>query len=178
MDSLYSRYASALLSLAKEEGKVKEYKEALIEIFNFLNENLDVKKYLDSYFVKENDKYEVVNKICESAKLKHLPSFIKLLIKKHRFNSFKEIVKEYVSLANNELGILEGYLYSVDKLTSEQIKKIEKAIGKNLGHSIELKPLIDTRLIGGIKVVVNDHVYDGSLLGKLNSLKSNLKERS
>ena len=58
------------------------------------------------------------------------------------------------------------------------MKRISKSISKNIGQQVELKPLIDTRLIGGIKVVVRDRVFDGSILGKLNSLKTNLTERS
>lgn len=178
MDSLYSRYASALLSLAKDEGRIKEYKDALLEVLSFFSANLETKKYLESYLIPNDAKYEVADKISEPFKLAHLASFLKLLIKKHRFHSFKEIVYEYVKIANEELGILEGFVYSTITLTNEEVKRISKSISKNIGQQVELKPLIDTRLIGGIKVVVRDRVFDGSILGKLNSLKTNLTERS
>ena len=41
---------------------------------------------------------------------------------------------------------------------------------------MELQNIIDERLIGGIKVVVHDHVYDSSLLYKINSLKKGIRK--
>ena len=54
---------------------------------------------------------------------------------------------------------------------------ISDAVGKKLNHKIELKNIIDERLIGGVRVVINDHVFDGSVKFKLETLKNNLKER-
>lgn len=178
MDSLYSRYASALLSIAKEEGKIKEYKDALLEVLEFLNANPESKKYIESYLTPNDAKYEVIDVIAKPFKLAHLASFLKVLAKKHRFHSFKEITHEYIKIANEELGILEGFVYSVNTLTTKEVEKVAKAISKNIGQQVELKPLIDKRLIGGVKVVVRDRVFDGSILGKLNSLRTNLNERS
>ena len=81
MDSLYSRYASALLSIAKDEGRIKEYKDALLEVLSFFNANLETKKYLESYLIPNDAKYEVADKISEPLKLAHLSSFLKILIK-------------------------------------------------------------------------------------------------
>ena len=78
---------------------------------------------------------------------------------------------------NEELNIDDGFLYSTEKLSSNQIERIEEAIGKRLGHKVELKNIIDERLIGGVRVVIHDHVFDGSLNYKIETLKNNLKER-
>ena len=80
-------------------------------------------------------------------------------------------------MINEELNIDEGYVYSTEPLDASQIAKIEDAVGKKLGHKVELKNNIDSRLIGGVRVVINDHVYDGSIKFKLETLKNNLKER-
>ena len=92
-------------------------------------------------------------------------------------HKFKEIVKEITKLLNEELDIDEGFVYSTAELSKEQISKIEKAVGKKLGHEVELKNLVDERLIGGVRVVIHDHVFDGSIKYKLETLKENLKER-
>lgn len=177
MDSIYSHYANALLSLAKEEKKVTEYKLCLLDLSEYFEAHPEVNEYLLSYFVDEKDKYEVIDTLCKESKLESLSSFLKLLTKKHRFNIFKRIVKEYVEIANEELGILEGIVYSTKELTKEDIKKLETALGKKLSHPVELKNRIDESLIGGIKISVSDHVYDDSIKGKLINLKLMLKGR-
>lgn len=177
MDSLFSRYAVALLSIAKEENKIKDYKDALNDLDVFFLENNDIKKYLESYLVKEEAKYEIIDKMTKDSDLKSLASFLKLLIKKHRIHYFSKIKLEYLKLANFELGILEGILYSADVLTKEEKAKVEKAISKKMQKPVELHVVIDSHLLGGVKVIVNDHIYDGSLLGRLNQMKLDLSER-
>ena len=177
MDSLFSRYATALLSLAKEEKKIKDYKDALNDLDVFLKENNEVQKYLESHLVKDEAKYEVVYKMTKEFKLKSLASFLKVLIKKHRIHYFSKIKQEYLNLANAELGILEGILYSATSLTKEEKEKVEKAISKRMQKPVELRLIVDSHLLGGVKVIVNDHIFDGSLLGRLNQMKLDLSER-
>ena len=177
MDSLYVRYSSALLSLAKDEGKIKEYKEAIKSLLELFESNVEANTYLKSYFVSDEDKYVFVDKICEPFKLKSLSPFIKLLVKKHRFNSFKYIAEEFISDCNDDLGIQEGYIYSTTPLDAKQIKAIEDGVSSRLNQRVELINKIDERLIGGVKVVVHDHVFDGSIKNKLETMKQKLNER-
>ena len=177
MDSLYVRYANALLSLAKDEGKIKEYKEAIKSLLEFFESNNEVNTYLKSYFVTEEDKYQLIDKISDPFKLKSLSSFIKLLVKKHRFVSFKYIAEEFISDCNDDLGIQEGYIYSTIPLDAKQIKAIEEGVSSRLNQKVELINKIDERLIGGVKVIVHDHVFDGSIKNKLETMKQKLNER-
>ena len=39
---------------------------------------------------------------------------------------------------------------------------------------VDLKNVLDAKLLGGIKVVVHDHIFDGSLLFKVDELKKQL----
>lgn len=177
MESLITRYASAIVSLASEDKKLSEYKQAFSELDVFLIENPDVKKFLESYFVKNEQKYVVVDELCSSYKLKHLSNYIKLLTSKHLIIRFHEIYMAINKQINFELGIDEGIIYSVEMLEQSQIKNIETAISKKRGHKVELKNKIDKNLIGGVRVVVHDHIYDGSIKGKLENLKNTLNER-
>ncbi len=177
MDSLYARYSSALLSLAKDEGRIKEYKEAIKSLLELFESNVEANTYLKSYFVSDEDKYNFINKLCDPFKLKSLSPFIKLLVKKHRFNSFKYIATEFVSDCNDDLGIQEGFIYSTTPLDAKQIKAIEDGVSSRLNQKVELINKIDERLIGGVKVVVHDHVFDGSIKNKLETMKQKLNER-
>ncbi len=177
MEQRIVRYASAIVSIARDEKKIKEYKAAFFELFDVMNSNKDVKRYLESYFVKIEDKYKMIDELCSSFKLEGLTNFLKLITKKHLIFRFNDIFRAVNKLMNEELGIDEGFVYSTEALSEERIAQIEDAISKRLGHRVELKNRIDESLIGGVKVVVRDHVYDGTIKTKLASLKENLKER-
>ena len=112
----------------------------------------------------------------KSLESKNIISFIKVIIDNHRVNEIQTIFKEFHTMCNEHLGIEEGIVYSVIELSDEQIKEIEEAISKRKKVKVELQNIIDERLIGGIKVVVHDHVYDSSLLYKINSLKKGIRK--
>ena len=177
MDSLALRYARALLSIAIDEKKVLEYKKAMNELEDYFSNNLEVDEYLKSYFVSDQEKYDVIDKISHHFALVNLSNFIKLLVKKHRFDNFRYIDKEFNKLANEDLNIHSGIIYSTFPLSKKEINSIEEAISLKEKRKIELTNKIDEKLIGGVKVCIADKVYDGSIKNKLENLKSQLSER-
>ena len=52
--------------------------------------------------------------------------------------------------------------------------KVEKVIEAKLGSQVELENVIDERLIGGVKVIVEDKIFDGSVKNKVERLKESL----
>ena len=177
MESVVSKYAAAIVSIARDENKCKEYKKTFASFSSVIFEHPEIAKYLESYFVKDEEKYAFVDELTKTYKSENFTNFIKLLCKKHLIYRFKDVEKEVNKLLNEQLNIDEGYLYSTEELSEKQIKKIEEAIAKRLGHEVELKNLVDPRLIGGVKVVIHDHVFDVSIKYKLETLENTLKER-
>ena len=176
MDSLASRYALAMFEIALEENKVQEYQEKIKCVSDILKNNPDYMRVLSSYFLSTSKKHLLVEEAFKSLESKHIISFLKVIIDNHRVNEIQTIFKEFHTMCNEHLGIEEGIVYSVIELSDEQIKEIEEAISKRKKVKVELQNIIDERLIGGIKVVVHDHVYDSSLLYKINSLKKGIRK--
>mgnify|MGYP003301529465 FL=1 len=132
---------------------------------------------MKSYFVKDDEKNKVIDEITKPFGLVNFGNFLKLLISKHIIHMYKNIAKETCKNINFELNIYEGIIYSTEPLQNSKILEISRLISKKLGRQVELKNKIDSRLIGGVKVVVHDHIFDGSIKYKLETLKEQLKER-
>jgi len=177
MEDVASRYAAAIVSIAKEENKLEQYKLAILDVEATFESNPELLKFLKSYFVKASEKYSVINGILSKYRLENLNNFIKLLVEKHQIHNYKKIVKEVTKGINFELDIYEGFVYSTEPLTNDKVLEIAEVISKKLNRKVELVNKIDARLIGGVKVVVHDHVFDGSIKYKLETMKENLKER-
>ena len=61
-------------------------------------------------------------------------------------------------------------------LTKDEVKLIEKSIGDKLNETVILKVVKDYSLIAGIKVIVNDKIFDNSIIYKLTELKNTLRK--
>ena len=177
MEEVVSRYASALVSIAKEEQKLEQYKLAVLSMRETFATNPELLKFLKSYFVSNENKDQVLEELTKEFKLKNLTNFMKLLVAKHKIYLFKDIASEITKGINFELDVYEGFVYSTEPLEKDKILEISKVISQKIHKKVELKNRIDERLIGGVKVVVHDHVFDGSIKYKPETMKEQLKER-
>ena len=176
MDSPIFHYSNAFFDLAKEENRILSYLEDARVILTVIKENKEIITLLSSYFLNNDEKNSIIDKSFALLNEVNSRNLIKLTVSNHIVSSLDELLLEFIELCNEELGIKKGTLYSINKLSEDEIKNVEKAFKEKLNIKVELTNVIDTSLIGGIRVVINDHIYDGSLKNKMESLKSSLKK--
>jgi F-type H+-transporting ATPase subunit delta len=174
MESLASRYSEALFSLALEQNQVEEYRKEAREVYLSLKENPEMVHLLSSYFLTEDEKDRTIDKVYGSIELADLKNFIKVVSRNGRAYEIERFLREFRKRCNEYLGISEGVVYSSEKLTSEQITEIEKAVSLKEGVKAELRNEIDPSLIGGIKVSLGGKVLDWSILNALEELKAQI----
>lgn len=173
MDSLFNRYALGLFSIALEENKVQEYKNSLKMIKSVILNDADFIHLLSSCFLTQEEKDEVIDEVFNNED-KYVLNFIKVIVKNKRVNLLRSIFDEFNEMCNDYLGIKEGIIYSTYLLELDKVEKLEKTFKKVFGVEVELTNHVDEKLIGGIKVIIEDQVFDGTIISKLNSLKQSL----
>lgn len=173
MDSLFNRYALGLFSIALEENKVREYKNSIKMIKNIILNDNDFIHLLSSCFLTQEEKDKVIDEVFINED-KYVLNFIKVIIKNKRVYQMRGIFDEFNKMCNDYLGIKEGIVYSTYLLEDDKIKKLENSFIKLFGCDVELTNHIDEKLIGGIKVVIEDQIFDGTVQSKLSTLKQSL----
>ena len=171
-------YAQALMELAAKDLTLKETFLNEIKIINeSINQATNAKKTFQSPVVSHDEKKELIKKIFSGKLNSKVLNFLFLLIDKHRFNLLPEIQDHLNKLVNKEKGIVIAEVSSVielDSTTLEDLKQqLESILKKSEKVTIESK--IEPSLIGGLKVRVNDFVYDSSIKGRLENLKRRLE---
>ena len=173
MNEITQTYAEALFSLALEEKKMSLLQEQVKELSSIIEDNSDFLMLLDSRFMGVNERKEIASKILKECD-EDLVSLIKVVIDHNRTNYIPEIFQAFNSLCNEYNGVMEGLLYSAYPLDKATINHIKKKISQIEHHEVELLPKIDPNLIGGVKVVINSHVYDGSIKNQLEKMQVDL----
>ena len=92
----------------------------------------------------------------------------------NRTDCLIDVFDSFNSYCNQYRGVSEGLIYSTLKLDQTVIDQIEKKISKIEGSKVELKNVIDPSLIGGVKVVIKDRIYDGSIKHNIEMMKKDL----
>lgn len=174
MDSVASRYAIALLSIAREENKIKEYVDETQQIIELLNENKQLLVLLKNYGLSSIEKKETL-KICFENKIsEYILNLLYVMVDNKRGNCIFDVLNEFVRIALNELNIKSGIIYSTILLSNEQILLIEQKVSKLLKANVTLKNKIDKDLLGGFKIQVEDYIIDDSMKSRLEKLKETI----
>jgi len=172
MDSLYTRYANALLSIAMDENRVDYYRNEIKTLRKAILENEEIIRLLSSAFLEFEEKERIIDNIYKDNE--NIRNFLKIIVRNKRSGYLIKILNEFVKSCNEIIHVKDGIVYSVTALSEEEINKIEKGIETRLGCQVELENVIDERLIGGVKVMVEDKIFDGSIKNKVERLKESL----
>lgn len=173
MNELTSRYAEALYLLKKESNSLLETQQEIKELIKIIKDNPNFPVLLDSSYISKEERISTVDKVFVSVD-EEIRNLVKVVIENNRALYLLGIFEDFNSLVNEYRGVKEGLVYSTEPIKEVELEKLTAAISKIENHPVELKNIIDPSLIGGVKVVINDHIYDGSLKHNLEQMKSAL----
>ena len=173
MESVASRYGLALYSLALEENKIDSWQKDVKTLKSIFEENTDFIMILGSSFLSLEERIEILEKTLVGVD-KSIVALIDVIMENNRTDLILDIFESFNSYCNQYRGVSEGLIYSTLKLDQTVIDQIEKKISKIENNKVELKNVIDPSLIGGVKIVIKDRIYDGSIKHSIEMMKKDL----
>ena len=174
MSVIGDRYAESLFDLAKEENKVTQYLDDIKLVGEVLDSDPQIVQFFNHVLIENDKKIQLLDQSFKGNVDQYVLNFLKLLVQSRRIRYIDDIVKSYIKLSNQYLGIEEGMIYTPYELTDQQIQDIEKAISQKENKKVTLKVSIDPSLLGGIKVQISNRIYDGTIKNKVEMLKKEL----
>ncbi len=176
---LAKRYAKAIFSLGKEQGKVEAYADTLNGIADlFGDQELELEDALTNPLYPLEARQKVMAKVSEAAAADTvMTSFLNLLIEKKRVDVLPEIASAVQEMLDSEENISHGSVTSAIEIDSGLLGKIQATLEKITGNKVILETQVDPSIIGGIVAKVGDLVLDGSIRTQLNGLKESIKGR-
>lgn len=168
------RWAEALFNLSSTEESWHRGLEALEIKLKMLDEYPKFKKLLTSTKLSIETKEKLLTKIYEGRLDPKLLKFLIFLIRKHRFGYLPEIAREYSKLVKLHFGQLEAKMVSAVPVAEEIKEQLRAKIEADLRAKTTLISEIDPKILGGVMVIVENRILDGSLKTKLDRLNEKL----
>jgi F-type H+-transporting ATPase subunit delta len=172
MPLIEKRYAEALIGVAEQSGGIDDYQQELQVIVELFNSQQEFKLFLLNPEIKTDVKKTMITNVFGGRAKKELVNFLALLLDKGRIRNLPGILVEYVKVADRLRNTLNMTIISAAPLDDMQISSILEKY-KRLYHATgtKINMEIDKNLIGGVKVRIGDKVVDGTITGRLESLK-------
>ncbi len=169
------RNAIELYQSAEKQGNLESYFTVLNNLNERLNSDKELLAFVDS---REYDKTDKTKKILQafnnSIDENILNTFMLLCGALDRSHIETTLLHDFLTYYYHLRNKSFGCVYSARALPQLQIEKIQKAISTQLDREVVLENKIDESLIAGVKVVINNVVWDGSYKAKLKILRADL----
>jgi F-type H+-transporting ATPase subunit delta len=167
------RYASALLQVAQEQGKVAAFDGELQALAAALRQE-SLPTVLSSPVVPPSKKKAIVDALAPKLGISsNLRNLIHILIDNERISEIPLIALIYRDLADELEGRVRVSVTSASPL-GENEAKLKAILEKTLKQRVLLEAKVDPEIIGGMVVRVQDRVFDASLKGELERWKEAL----
>lgn len=127
-----------------------------------------MKKHSNRQFAKAL--YEVTEGLPKNDIPEVIRNFLMMLQKNNKLKKIEHIIEEFIQYSKKQAGIKEIEVESARKLDRPTLDKIKKLFGEKS----EVTEKINESLLGGVKIKIDDLVYDASLQKQLIKLKEKL----
>jgi F-type H+-transporting ATPase subunit delta len=175
--SLASRYAIALFSVAKEQGIVAVLNTELASVVTAVNATPALHTAFFHPSVSAAEKQKVAHDLLSGSVSAVTLQFISVLFNAKRINYLGMIADTYSLLCRRAEGTMAVRAVSAWPLADEESARIAETLRKTLGKKIELSRVVDERLLGGVRLEMEDHnVIDGSLSHRLKGMQEKILE--
>lgn len=164
---LSQRYAKAIFQLDPQGS----FDHELIALSNALHGNSIVMQAMLDPMVQSEIKLNAVRNAMGKVP-EYFERFLVLLHSKRRLNCLPDILSEYLALRSRKNGMVKGKLVSSIPLDQDQVTRLEKQISSQIALNCTLETSVDTKLIGGFTIQIEDTVYDCSVKSQLEGLRN------
>lgn len=168
------RYAEAFFEVAIETDNLEGFKEQISAVSRILEEEEELKTIFQHPKLSRDEKKDILNSLFEGKVSSEMMNLLYIVVDKGREKYIKSIQKEYIALANEKQGIVEGKAITAIEMEDNKLRELEQKLSEKLNKKIKLTNEIDKNILGGVLVKIGDKVIDSSVKGQIDKITKEL----
>jgi F-type H+-transporting ATPase subunit delta len=175
---LAERYAKALLKASLEAGDLEDTAAQAEAVEQALAQAESLRRYLTRPTGRAADKIKLFSEglRAEGGLTTSLLKFLKVVFENKREAFLPVMLRKFQEQVDETRRVARAELTSASALSPEELALIGRGLSERMGLSVELMPLVDPAVIGGLKLRVGDRVYDGTLARQLARLGEKMNQ--
>ena len=175
-EAIAKRYAKALFSLAKEQGRTEPIGRELASVIEVFETNHELGEVLSRPWSAAAARRQLAAAVVAPLEVsKLMADFVALLATRGRTDHLREIAAAYAELVDAALGRARARVRTAVPLTAADRNELAARLAHALGGGrVVLDEIVDTSMLGGFIAEVGSLVVDGSLDGQLARIRERL----
>ncbi|MDQ2680580.1 MAG: ATP synthase F1 subunit delta [Candidatus Eremiobacteraeota bacterium] len=173
-ETVARRYAIAVFSLAQEQNAVAQVGQDLTTIGESILRDETSKMFFLAPIINRQEKEAVLTRAFDGKTHPIALHLLLLLVRKRREALLREIVAQYAKLEMEHRGAEPLTITSAKELSAQELRSMVQRLEELYKKKFDVNQKVDTRLIGGVRIMIGDRRIDGSVAGRLDELSRNL----
>jgi F-type H+-transporting ATPase subunit delta len=167
------RYAEAVFELASERDTIDAWTRDLQTIADFASEP-DVARVLESGRIPASEKLRLLTVALEPHVSTLAMNLVKLLAQRNKLHLSRQIFDAFRERADDRRGVAHATVTTAVPLADDERQAIATRLSTLTGKRVDVTPVVDDAIIGGLVARIGDQLIDGSTRTKLIALKRRL----
>lgn len=168
-------YAQAILTIAEAEGRLDQVADELFHFAKAVERSHELRSTLTDLAIPEDRKKAVLGELLGDRATDLSRHIIEFVIAQGRARELDAIVEELAGLASERRAQVLGEVRSAVPLDEDQRKRLNDALSKATGKTVDVKVIVDPSVVGGIYAKVGDQVIDATVRRRLQDLRETIE---
>ena len=174
MASVINSYARAFADVVFEShldpAKTLQEAQALAEL---VAANKQLREVWETPSITAEQKRAVLDAIVDREGISHpVRNFVAVVMDHHRIRFLTAMVKQFELELDQRMGFAEAQITSARELSETERAAIESQVQVMVGKKVRARYSRDASLLGGAVVRVGSTIYDGSVEGQLERIRT------
>ena len=168
-------YARAIMDVTRTPQTASELLDELKRFEEVRRGSAELSEVYANPGIEPPAKNEITQRIGERLGLSDLAiRVLGVLIQNHRINDLDAINAALAEYIRQATGVVAAQVRTAHQLSTEEQTRLQQTLQKKVGRPVEIELTTDPTLLGGFIARIGSEIYDASLAGKIDKLRSTL----
>ena len=175
-ETVARNYGETLFELARRHDALEAFEDGVEAVATLLDENPEVRLFLETPRIPDEEKKEVVRRVFGDALPRPLLNFLLVTVDKRRQRLLRQMAREFRALVDEHEGRTHVEVTVARELDEGAVDEVGRRLSEMLDTDAIPHVRVKPRILGGIVIRTGDTVYDGSIRRRLEGMRRRLTQ--
>ena len=170
------KYALALYQLGKKSNALSEIQKDLRLVGSLYKNSNTFCYFLLTKKITDDNKKIILSDVLKDYCCHYVIELVSIILEKGDIKSLKSIINYFFIIISRESDIIPVKVITAFILSDSEMENLINDIESKLGKKVNAKNEVDSKIIGGIKLMIGNKVVDGSISHQLRKIKYTLEQ--
>lgn len=167
-------YADALLNIIKTCRNEKLFRNDLKTFCNLVQTNSNLKSFLSSNKIYNAGKVNALQDLIGGSITESLVHFILIMASQGDIMLLPDVQQIFLRKLSISENIRFGEIHTPYPISNSKISKLEELMSDYIGMEVSLELTIDKSISGGLKIIIDDMVFDDTIEKRLSQMRKQI----